>query len=248
MEKEFKVGDVVWAKVQGYPWWPGMVSELPNKINENKYKIDFINDTTHSYLNIKDISDYFQNYSKNAKIKNNALKLSIEKANDILAKRKTQEESATEINTTSTNTNTQIEKISIKEDLTKKKRKRNSVKSSNVSYSNLTSLKEKSEIEIIKKVICYLIYIAKTLEKEEYEVVDQETSCFMKVLEYLKDFRMIDPIDFLKKTNIGKLIKYISSHFPDGENNDNNELKDLIIVVYHNLEEQLSSQLFQKNK
>lgn len=27
MEK-FKKGDVVWAKIRGYPWWPGIVSAI----------------------------------------------------------------------------------------------------------------------------------------------------------------------------------------------------------------------------
>ena len=25
MEEQFKVGNIVWTKLKGYPWWPGMV-------------------------------------------------------------------------------------------------------------------------------------------------------------------------------------------------------------------------------
>ena len=25
MQHKFKKGEVVWAKIQGFPWWPGMV-------------------------------------------------------------------------------------------------------------------------------------------------------------------------------------------------------------------------------
>jgi hypothetical protein len=25
MEKKLKVGEIVWAKVKGFPWWPGIV-------------------------------------------------------------------------------------------------------------------------------------------------------------------------------------------------------------------------------
>jgi hypothetical protein len=25
MDKKLKVGEVVWAKIRGFPWWPGMV-------------------------------------------------------------------------------------------------------------------------------------------------------------------------------------------------------------------------------
>jgi hypothetical protein len=30
MEKKMKVGEVVWAKIRGFPWWPGMVTEKIN--------------------------------------------------------------------------------------------------------------------------------------------------------------------------------------------------------------------------
>ena len=30
MEKKFRKGDLVWAKVRGFPWWPGMVTEKIN--------------------------------------------------------------------------------------------------------------------------------------------------------------------------------------------------------------------------
>ena len=25
MEDQYKVGNIVWIKLKGYPWWPGMV-------------------------------------------------------------------------------------------------------------------------------------------------------------------------------------------------------------------------------
>lgn len=25
MEKKIKIGEIVWAKVRGFPWWPGKV-------------------------------------------------------------------------------------------------------------------------------------------------------------------------------------------------------------------------------
>ena len=25
MEETFEVGEIVWVKLKGYPWWPGMV-------------------------------------------------------------------------------------------------------------------------------------------------------------------------------------------------------------------------------
>ena len=27
MEETFEVGEIVWVKLKGYPWWPGMVRQ-----------------------------------------------------------------------------------------------------------------------------------------------------------------------------------------------------------------------------
>jgi len=35
MEKKFKRGDIVWAKVRGFPWWPGIVKSINIKITQN---------------------------------------------------------------------------------------------------------------------------------------------------------------------------------------------------------------------
>jgi len=44
----FKKGDVVWAKVRGYSWWPAKISEVQRASErERKYKVDFIGDNTH---------------------------------------------------------------------------------------------------------------------------------------------------------------------------------------------------------
>lgn len=47
---DFKRGDIVWAKVRGYSWWPAKVGEvLKEKAdrNERKYRVDFLGDNTH---------------------------------------------------------------------------------------------------------------------------------------------------------------------------------------------------------
>ena len=27
MESKYYIGDIVWVKIKGYPWWPGIVSK-----------------------------------------------------------------------------------------------------------------------------------------------------------------------------------------------------------------------------
>ncbi len=38
MEKKLKVGEVVWAKIRGFPWWPGMVRNYLIVDRQNRRK------------------------------------------------------------------------------------------------------------------------------------------------------------------------------------------------------------------
>jgi hypothetical protein len=48
---DIKRGDVVWAKVRGYSWWPAKVGEVLRGDlrcdKERKYRVDFLGDNTH---------------------------------------------------------------------------------------------------------------------------------------------------------------------------------------------------------
>ena len=39
MEEIFQIGEIVWVKLKGYPWWPGMVSNkfLFNKLSHPSF-------------------------------------------------------------------------------------------------------------------------------------------------------------------------------------------------------------------
>ena len=36
MQYKFKKGEVVWAKIRGFPWWPGMVSIIANADSQHR--------------------------------------------------------------------------------------------------------------------------------------------------------------------------------------------------------------------
>lgn len=42
----FTVGQIVWAKVTGYPWWPAKITQLSasSTIGQQQYRVDFLND------------------------------------------------------------------------------------------------------------------------------------------------------------------------------------------------------------
>jgi len=44
---DFKRGDLVWAKVRGYSWWPAKIGEVIKGDRERKFRVDFIGDNTH---------------------------------------------------------------------------------------------------------------------------------------------------------------------------------------------------------
>uniref|UniRef100_A0A1I7RKZ1 PWWP domain-containing protein n=1 Tax=Bursaphelenchus xylophilus TaxID=6326 RepID=A0A1I7RKZ1_BURXY len=57
---EFKVGDLVWAKMRGYPHWPAQISKNPTQSN-GKYVVSFFGTQESAFVKPSDICDYFQN-------------------------------------------------------------------------------------------------------------------------------------------------------------------------------------------
>lgn len=46
MTKKYSMGSLVWAKVEGYPWWPGTIKSM----SDNIYEILFFGDFSRSFL------------------------------------------------------------------------------------------------------------------------------------------------------------------------------------------------------
>ena len=105
-EGEPKEKDIVWAKIKGYPWWPGTIraiSSHKNQTNNKKfskkkvYTVDFIGNKSHGEVSKNDINLFRQNYEEHCKTKNPSLIKSIE-----LAKKLYQEKTKNKILDTST--------------------------------------------------------------------------------------------------------------------------------------------------
>jgi hypothetical protein len=54
-QSEFKLRDFVWAKVDGYPWWPAFILST----NSKKLEVMFFDDFTRAYLPESKIKDFF---------------------------------------------------------------------------------------------------------------------------------------------------------------------------------------------
>jgi len=53
METEFHIGDIVWVKIKGYPWWPGIIKSIilnDTSSNKGKKKPGIDNNHPHKYI------------------------------------------------------------------------------------------------------------------------------------------------------------------------------------------------------
>ena len=70
MTRDFKPGDLIFAKMKGYPHWPARVDEVPDgavKPPTNKLPIFFFGTRETAFLGPKDIFPYSENKEKYGK-------------------------------------------------------------------------------------------------------------------------------------------------------------------------------------
>lgn len=98
MEKNIKKGDLVWAKVRGFPWWPAVVKNTKIKIikeineddetseqRETTLLVYFIGDNTHSYLPQSKVYSFEEKLPEFSKTRKKSLLTSIRVAEKIRA-------------------------------------------------------------------------------------------------------------------------------------------------------------------
>ena len=79
----FNVGEVIWAKIRGYPWWPAMITGTEDDNREKKYAVSFIGDNTHSSLAKKCLEKFEKGLKMYSNTKKKNLLDTIEKAKEI---------------------------------------------------------------------------------------------------------------------------------------------------------------------
>ena len=98
MEKKFKKGEVIWAKVRGFPWWPGVIKSLGTKTTKEQNEegeieevketkiciVNFIGDNSHSELPLSKIEKFEDKYKEFSKTKKKSLVSSINIAKSII--------------------------------------------------------------------------------------------------------------------------------------------------------------------
>eukprot|EP00826_Nyctotherus_ovalis_P053170 TRINITY_DN6868_c0_g1_i2.p1 TRINITY_DN6868_c0_g1~~TRINITY_DN6868_c0_g1_i2.p1 ORF type:complete len:1081 (+),score=227.50 TRINITY_DN6868_c0_g1_i2:98-3244(+) len=61
-QNNYRLGEVVWAKVSGHPWWPAIIA----RFDTDKIFVNFIGSNTHAKLPLTKIGKYEENYGRRA--------------------------------------------------------------------------------------------------------------------------------------------------------------------------------------
>ena len=228
----FKEEEIIWAKLEDTPWWPSIILSKNGGLGskEEIYSIILLGSNTRANLTKSKISKFEKNYKQNSKIKEKDLINIIKQAKDIndikdLEEKnkkikeiisKLKSEGKDNINESSSETSKTKERSGIS---TKKKIKKS---------------EEKVENELIYKICNFLRHITACLVKKDTKYNFEKNKVYIsKIFRYLKEYKIQEPIEFLKKTNLGKFIKYIMENIP------NEELRGEANQVYKILENQV---------
>ena len=242
----FNVGEIIWAKIRGYPWWPAIITGTDDDIREKKYAVSFIGDNTHSSLAKKCLEKFEKGLQLYSNTKKKNLSDSIEKAKEIYYNKNGIKDK--EIKTIIKNNLKYKEKEKEREKEKEKEKEKqqlnqnNKEKNNNEQYINKKKLKKmETENELLYKICNYLKHITVILLRKEINFnFEKNKDNLCKMFKYLADYKIQEPIEFLKKTNMGKYIKFIN------DNVQNDEIKKATNDAYKNLESQVLSQLLKQ--
>ena len=229
---------------------------------EKIYTIDFLGDNTHAELTSKNVCSYQDNYKKYYSLKKKKLKKAILEANDQLIQReKNQKETEhspssekkqddTEQNfeeTKDTKNESVINSLSVTQDPDAENDSKKDHESEELPHlGTKQERKEKSkddEENLINKISSYLSYITKLIKKDVHSI-EKEKECLIKVLEYLKNYRIKKVVEFLEKTHVSKMVKFIIINTDSIDKNLSAKAKD----TYYSFQRKLIDDLRQNSK
>jgi hypothetical protein len=234
----FNVGELIWAKIRGYPWWPAIITGTEDDNREKKYNVSFIGDKSHSSLAKKCL----EKFEKGLKLYSNTKKKNLQ---DVIEKAK--------IIYYNKNGNKDKEILFMMKKNIRPKEKENQQNKNINNYNKpknseifnnkkkLKKVEDKTEIDLVYKICNYLKHITVVmLQKDKKFDFEKNKDNLCKILKYLAEYKIQEPIEFLKKSNMGKYIKYINDHV------ENEEIKSCTTEVYKNFETQVLSQLLKQ--
>ena len=228
----FKEEEIIWAKLEDTPWWPSIILSKNGGLGskEEIYSIILLGSNTRANLTKSNISKFEKNYKQNSKIKEKDLINIIKQAKDINDIKDLEEKNK-----------------KIKEIISKLKSEGKD--NINESSSETSKTKEKSGIQIKKKIkktkiklendliykICNFLrhLTASLVRKENNYNFEKNKEYIIKMFKFIREYKIKEPIEFLKKTSLGKYIKYINEYV------SNEEIKEESAQAYQSLENQV---------
>ena len=239
----FNVGEIIWAKIRGYPWWPAIITGAEDDNREKKYTVSFIGDHTHSSLAKKCLEKFEKGLKLYSNTKKKNLQDVIERAKEIyynkngIKEREIKNMMKREMKTKEKEKESQQNKSANNSSVNKNK----NIDIMNNNKKKVKKIEDKTEVELMYKICNYLKYItAVMLTKDRNFDFEKNKDNLIKIFKFLAEYKMQEPIEFLKKSNMGKFIKYINDHV------ENNEIKVCLGDVYKNFETQVLSQLLKQ--
>ena len=233
----FKEEEIIWAKLEDTPWWPSIILSKNGGLGskEEIYSIILLGSNTRANLTKSNISKFEKNYKQNSKIKEKDLINIIKQAKEIYEMKDPIEK------------NKKIKDLILK---SKNEAKENNINESSSETSNtkekkgkpkkhkLKKIEDKVENDLIYKICNFLRHLTACLvNKDNNYNFEKNKGYIIKIFKFLKDYQIQDPVEFLKKTNLGKYIKYINEYVP------NEEIKVEANEVYKSLENQVLTYL-----
>ena len=63
-ETDFKIKELCWAKLKGYPWWPAIIRDIPNSSKEKTYLVGYLCEKKGSKLKVTNLKKWKDNYAQ----------------------------------------------------------------------------------------------------------------------------------------------------------------------------------------
>ena len=162
---------------------------------EKKYIINFIGDNTHANLNKKDLAKFEKEYKTYSNTKKKDLLDSIKKAKELY---ETKEEKQNKITPTIEKKQMQSISLSPLKPLESNSSKKDDSSISLLKRKTKRSNDSKGTSDLIQKIIAYISNVVKLISSKTIDKVLNDKECILKIMEYLKEYKMNEPIDFLK--------------------------------------------------
>ncbi|CAD8045769.1 unnamed protein product [Paramecium primaurelia] len=211
IHESYSKDEIVWAKIRGYPWWPGIIAEVikdKQSSEPTKYLVNFIGDNSHSTLPYQSLAKYQEKYEEIVqKIKTKQHKDSVTAADQILKGQSTYD--------------IESKKISKKKNFTKTVSKRKSTRSSSSEeHSGIygSSRKSKMDSEDITKPDNFsqeIQELLKLITESKLNPLQIETK--ISSLIQIVDLDRPDIIEILQGPN-GKFLMQIQARLTDKKN------------------------------